>query len=183
MQIPLPYTIENKAGEKLTFTRITVKDGIEYLEAENEVQPGAGPPMHVHYKQDEGLTVVSGKMGYQQPGEEPKYAGPGQSAVFKAGTPHRFWNAGTDVLYCKGYITPPDNVVYFLSEIYKSIDRNGGRPGMYDAAFLLNRYKAEFDMLGIPGFVKNILFPVALFFGNLTGKHKRFADAPPPLYS
>ncbi|MBC5773545.1 cupin domain-containing protein [Pontibacter sp. KCTC 32443] len=182
MKITLPYTIKNKAGEKLTFTGITVKDGIEYLEAENEVQPGAGPPMHVHYRQDESLTVVSGRMGYQEPGGEAKYAGPGESALFKAGTPHRFWNAGTDVLFCKGYITPPDNVVYFLSEMYKSIDQNGSRPGMYDVAFLLHRYRSEFDMLGIPGFVRKVLFPVVLFFGNLTGKHRKFADAPPPLY-
>lgn len=182
MDIALPYTIENKAGEKLTFTKITVKDGEEYLEAENEVQPGVGPPMHVHYKQDECLTVVSGKMGYQELGSEPGFAGPGESLLFKAGTPHKFWNAGTDVLYCKGYITPPDNVVYYLSEVYKSLNENGGRPGMYDSAFLLNRYKTEFGMLEIPWFVQKILFPIVLFFGNLTGRHKKFADAPLPLY-
>jgi hypothetical protein len=32
MNIPLPQTIENIIGEKLTFLRIVMKDGVEYLE-------------------------------------------------------------------------------------------------------------------------------------------------------
>src|SRR3982750_3916954 len=91
--ITLPYTIENITGEKLTFLKRVIKNGVEYLEVENEVQPNAGPPMHVHHRQDEGITVVSGKMGYQRLGEEKQYAGPGESVLFKAGEAHRFWNA------------------------------------------------------------------------------------------
>ena len=181
MHITLPYTIIGN-GEKLVFTKITVKDGIEYLEGDNEVQPNAGPPMHVHHKQDECLTVTSGIMGYQLHGGEKKYAGPGESVLFKAGIAHKFWNAGTDVLRCSAYITPADNVVYFLSEIFKSSNKNGGRPGMYDAAFLLNRYKSEFAMLEIPKFVQKTIFPAVLFIGNLVGKNKKFKDAPEPLY-
>ena len=63
MNITLPHTIENITGEKLTFLRIVINDGIEYLETKAEVQPMAGPPMHVHYKQDESMTVLSGKIG------------------------------------------------------------------------------------------------------------------------
>ncbi len=181
MEIQLPHTIESIAGEKLTFLRITVKDGVEYLEGENETTPNAGPPMHVHYKQDESFTVVSGKIGYQTPGEEKKYAGPGETILFKAGVPHKFWNAGDTILHCTGYISPPDNVVYFLSQLFKSSNENGGRPGLYDAAFLLHRYKSEFGMLEIPQFVQKVLFPVILFVGNLFGKNKKFTDAPPPV--
>lgn len=180
MPITLPYTIENKTGEKITFLRITVKDGIEYLEGDNIVQPHAGPPMHVHYLQDECMTVLSGKMGYQMLGEEKKYADPGETVLFKAGIAHKFWNAGHEVLHISAYISPPDNAVYFLSEIFKSSNENGGRPGLYDAAFLLHRYKSEFAMLEIPPFVQKIIFPMVLFFGNLMGKDKKFKDAPPP---
>lgn len=180
MDITFPYTIRNTAGEKLTFLRILVKDGVEYLEAENEVQPNAGPPMHVHYKQDESLTVVSGRMGYQVLGEEKKYAGVGETILFTAGTAHKFWNAGNEILRCKGYISPADNVLYFLSELFKSSNENGGRPAMYDAAFLLNRYKSEFGMLEIPKFVQKAIFPAILFFGNILGRHRKFADAPLP---
>ena len=182
MKTDLPLTIQNKTGEKLTFLKIDFKDGIEYLETESEVQPNAGPPMHVHYKQDESLTVVSGKIGYQQPHGEKKYAGVDETVLFKEGTPHKFWNAGNDVLKCTGYVSPPINFIYFLSQIYKSMDENGGRPGLYDAAYLLNRYKSEFRMLEIPAFVQKVIFPVVLFFGGLFGKNKKFADAPPKLF-
>ena len=178
MNIALPHTIETITGEKLTFSRIIVKDGIEWLEGINEVQPNAGPPMHVHYKQDESLTVVSGKIGYQELDGEKKYAGPGETLLFKAGTPHKFWNAGKEVLVCSGFISPPDNIIYFLSQIYKSSNENGGRPGLYDSAFLLTRYKSEFGMLEIPAFVQKIIFPTVLFFGNLIGMNKKFNDAP-----
>ena len=92
--------------------------------------------------------------------------------LFKAGTPHKFWNASNDVLRCSGYASPADNLVYFLSQIYKSANENGGRPGMYDAAYLLGRYKTEFGMLEIPAFVQKVIFNVILFFGNLRGMNK-----------
>ena len=181
MGIALPVTIESINGEKLTFSQLTVRNGVEYLEGENEVQPNAGPPMHVHHRQDECMTVISGIMGYQLLAEEKRYAGPGESVLFKAGTAHKFWNAGTEVLRCSAYITPADNVIYFLSEIFKSSNENGGRPGMYDAAFLLNRYKSEYAMLDISQFVRKAVFPTVLFFGNLVGKNKKFRDAPAPV--
>lgn len=178
----LPLTISNIHGEKLTFLRITTDDkGRQIVEVENELTPNAGPPMHVHFKQDESLTVVEGKIGYQVLGGEKKYAGVGETILFKAGTAHKFWNAGDSRLRCTGWVSPPNTLMYFLSEIYKSTNENKGHPGTFDAAYLLNRYKAEYDMYEIPGFVKNVIFPVALFIGKLQGKHKKFANAPMPL--
>ena len=46
MPIRLPHIIENK-GEKITFKEISLRDGIVYIEGETEVQPNAGPPMHI----------------------------------------------------------------------------------------------------------------------------------------
>lgn len=181
MKIHLPHTIENTTGEKITFLRIAIKDGVEYLEGKNEVTPNGGPPMHVHYQQDESFAVISGKLGYQTMGEEKKYAGPGETILFKAGIPHKFWNAGDDILHCTGYISPPGNAVYFLTQLFKSSNENGGRPGIFDAAFLLDRYKSEFGMLEIPRFVKTVIFPIVLFVGNVIGKYKKFNDAPPSM--
>jgi mannose-6-phosphate isomerase-like protein (cupin superfamily) len=180
MQTKFPHTITG-SGEKMTITRSFIKDGVETLEADLEVQPKAGPPMHTHHRQDESFTIVSGTMAYQILGEEVKYAYPGDYVMIKAGLPHKFWNPGDDVLKCKGYVTPPENFVYFLTELYKSINANKGRPGMYDGAFLLNRYKTEFAMLEIPAFGQKVIFPIVLFLGNLAGKGKKFSNAPVPV--
>jgi quercetin dioxygenase-like cupin family protein len=177
-----PKVIESGGGEQITFLRL-VKDGAgERLEVENPVQPGAGPPMHVHYKQEENLTVVSGKLGYQCLGEQPRFATKGETVRFEAGVTHRFWNAGPDALRCSGFARPANNLEYFLTELYRSTKVTGGRrPDPFDAAFLATRYKTEFGMAAIPAPVQAVLFPLLLVIGRLTGKFKKFADAPAPL--
>jgi quercetin dioxygenase-like cupin family protein len=177
-----PHTIENGAGEQLTFVRRVKDQGGERLEVENLVQPGSGPPMHVHHLQEEALTVRKGRIGWQVPGGAPQYAGEGETVVFKPGEAHRFWNAGEGELRCSGYIRPPDNLEYFLTQIYASQKRSGGkRPDPFDAAFLATRYRSEFGMVEIPAFVQRFLFPVQVALGKLLGKYRKYADAPPPV--
>ncbi|MFN8348731.1 MAG: cupin domain-containing protein [Spirosomataceae bacterium] len=174
-----PHTIDNGAGEVLSFVKLIKDPAGDWLEVENCVSPGSGPPMHVHFKQAESLTVVKGKMGVQLLGQPEEFYGEGQSITFKAGEAHRFWNAGNDPLECKGWIKPAHNVEYFLTEIYKSVKANGGKqPDSFDGAYLMTKYRTEFDMSDIPTFVKKVIFPITLFFGKLAGKHKKFADAP-----
>jgi hypothetical protein len=73
-----PYTIANGHGEQLIFTGVTHEPDGDRLEADGVAEPGAGPPMHVHYLQEEAARVVTGRMGYQVLGQEPKFAGPGE---------------------------------------------------------------------------------------------------------
>ncbi len=180
MKYQYPHTIDNGHGEKITFLRLVSDPAGDYLELENVVAPNAGPPMHVHFQQDEALTVVQGKIATQVFGEAAQFFGPGESVVFKAGVPHKFWNPGSEPLICTGWIKPAHNIEYFLTEIYRSTTANNGRPGAFDSAWLLRRYGSEFDILDVPAFVKKVIFPVALFFGVLTGKSKKFTNAPIP---
>lgn len=176
-----PHMIENKFGEKICFTGLVKEEDGDKLEVENWVQPGAGPPLHVHWKQDESLTVISGRIGTQVPGEESNYYGPGETVTFSRGTWHRFWNAGDDVLHCKGWIKPADNVEFYLTELYKAMDAGKhNRPEPMAAAFLMTTYKSEFDVSGIPAFVKKVIIPVQYFIGKISGAHKRFKNAPAP---
>lgn len=182
MSFTYPHTIENGSGERLTFVRRISDPAGDWLEVENRVQPNAGPPMHVHHRQDESLTVVEGKIGVQVQGKVPEFFGPGATVTFRAGEAHRFWNAGTEPLVCKGWVKPANNIEYFLTEIYKSVAANGGdQPGKFDSAWLLTTYRSEFDMLVIPAFVKKVIFPITLFMGKLAGKHKKFRNAPAPV--
>ncbi len=142
-----PHTIENGAGERLTFLRRVPGAAGDRLEVENVVGPGAGPPMHVHHRQEEALKVERGRIGYLRPGEPARFAGPGETVVFRAGEAHRFWNAGQEDLRCAGYIEPADNIEYFLGAIFESQKRGGGaRPDPFDAAFLARRYRGEFGL-------------------------------------
>lgn len=177
-----PHTIDNGAGERLTFLGIRSDERGEYLEVTNTVSPGSGPPMHVHYLQEEALTVESGTMAWQRAGEEKQIARSGDSVTFAPGEVHRFSNAGDDDLVGTGYVRPPDNLEYFLTQIYASTKANGGRrPRVFDAAYLLSRYRSEFGMADIPAPVQRFVFPILVAGGWLFGLHRRFAGAPEPV--
>jgi quercetin dioxygenase-like cupin family protein len=150
-----PRKIENGSGEELVFLRVVREQGVDRLEVDIRAQPGAGPPMHVHYLQEEAMTVVAGKLGFQTDGEQPRYVGPGETMIFAPGVAHRWWNAGTTELHCTGWAKPPHNVEYFLTALFDSMKRSGRkRPEFFDAAFLLTRYRAEMNMLEIPAVVQ-----------------------------
>lgn len=174
-----PVTIDNGHGEWITFLGREFRDGMEYIQVENQVSPGAGPPMHLHHQQYESLLILEGKMGVEVLGEEPYYVQEGDTATFAPGIAHRFWNAGETPLRCKGEIWPPHNIEYFLGEIFRSTRESAnGRPETFDAAYLLRKYRSEFDMMGIPTFVKKVIFPLVVFIGKLSGKDRRFENAP-----
>lgn len=177
-----PHTIDNGAGERLTFLSRRRDERGEYLEVRNSVAPGAGPPMHVHHFQEESLTVEAGKLAYLSKGQEEQTAGPGETVTFAPGDAHRFWNAGDEELVCSGVIRPPDNLEYFLGELFASIERHDGkRPGIFDAVYLSHRYRSEFEVLQAPAPVRRLLFPAIVAVGRLLGADRRFAGAPEPV--
>ncbi|MBK8501229.1 MAG: cupin domain-containing protein [Saprospiraceae bacterium] len=176
---PFPHKISTIFGEEITFESIEMKDSIRTLIVGNRVQPGSGPPFHVHFKQEEGLTVKKGKMGYQIHGQEEKFANVGESLIFKRGEMHRFWNAGDDILECTGWICPANTIDYFLTGLYNSVNKAGKPAGdPFDGAFLLTRYKSEYDVMVVPTFVKRVIMPITVFIGKLLGKYDHFKDAP-----
>jgi len=179
-----PYTIDNGNGELITFTGRTQGPTGERVGVDGVAQPGAGPPMHVHYLQEEAVQVVRGRVGYQVPGGEPQFAGPGESVAWPAGTPHKWWNAGTDEVQMIGWCTPPGNIEFFLSTLFASTKENGGkRPGLFDAAFLVTRYRTEFALLELPAFVTTMVIPIVYRLGVVLGKYEKFKDAPTPMSS
>jgi uncharacterized RmlC-like cupin family protein len=177
-----PYTIDNGHGELLTFTGLTQGPSGVRLGADGVAQPGAGPPMHVHYLQEEAARVVRGRLGYQVFGGQPQFAGPGELVVWPAGTPHKWWNAGSDELHMSGWCSPPHNVEFFLTTLFASTKANGGRrPGLFDAAFLATRYRNEFALLEVPAVVRRIVIPIVYAIGTVLGKYRKFKNAPAPL--
>jgi quercetin dioxygenase-like cupin family protein len=92
-----PHTIENGAGEQITFVRRVQDPAGDRLEVENLVKPDSGPPpRNVHTYQEEALTIQQGQFGYKRPGEPPRFAEPGETVVFEPGEAHRFWNTGEE---------------------------------------------------------------------------------------
>ena len=177
-----PHTITNGGGEELTFTGIKHDERGPVLVATNEVAPGDGPPMHVHHLQQEALTVLEGTLGWKGEDGVEHTVGPGETVTWEPGRAHKFWNAGDEPMRASGEVWPPHNLEYFLTQIFESTARNGGkRPGKLDAAFLTTRYGSEFTMAEIPAPVRKVLIPVLYRLGKALGKHERFEGAPEPI--
>lgn len=178
----LPHVITNPFGEELTFHSIEMEDGEKKIIVYNRVGPGNGPPFHVHFKQEESLTVTKGRMGYQIIGQPEMFLEEGESATFHRGQVHRFWNAGNEMLECKGWAKPANSLDFFLAGIYASMQKSGKAQGdLFDSAYLITRYKSEYDVKEIPVFVKRVIFPIVVVIGKLLGKYGHFKNAPKPL--
>lgn len=182
MKIHYPHSISNSLGERIVFKSLVNDSGIDKVLLEAFLEPGCGPAMHTHFKQDESLTVVSGAMMYQTLGDEPKALKAGETIVFNRGTPHKFWNSGNEILKCEGWISPVHSVVYFLSALYNAQNVPGKpQPETFDGAYLMTKYSKEYDMPEIPGFVKKVIMPLIYLTGKVLNKYQHFNDAPKPL--
>lgn len=182
MNFTLPYAIENGHGEKIIFKEIIQEPDGDKVVVEGHCKPKAGPTMHVHFKQDEAITVVKGKMGCQILGQEPVYYSIGQTATFHKNVPHRFWNEGEDDLVISGWVKPANSFVFYLTALYAAQkNSDSGQPEIFDAAYLLTRYKHEYGLPELPFFVKKVVMPVTYLIGQILGKYKKFEGAPQPL--
>ncbi len=170
-----------KNGETLIITRSAAETNGQVTEFEGIEEPGVGPPLHVHFKQEEKVKVITGRMRIKTLTGEFSLA-EGQEYTFAAGEAHQFWNEGDQPMHYSGHVKPSNNYEYFIRHIYQSANEaNDDKPGPFDAAFLLTRYRSEMDMLVIPKPVKLLVFPILLAIGRLTGKFRKFADAPPAI--
>ena len=52
---------------------------------------------------------------------------------------------------------------------------------LFDAAFLVTRYRNEFALLEVPAVVRRIVIPIVYAFGAVLGKYRKFKDAPAPV--
>jgi mannose-6-phosphate isomerase-like protein (cupin superfamily) len=182
MKFTLPHTIDNGHGEKLVFQKIVREPDGDKVVVEGFCQPGTGPIMHVHYRQDESLTVVKGKLGYQVLGQEPVFVGEGQTATFFRNEAHKFWNAGEEVLQITGWVKPADSIIFYLSTLFAAQKKSrSSQPEAFDGAYLLVRYKNEYGLPLLPPIVKKVVLPLTYQVGRLLGKYKKFRDAPEPL--
>ena len=87
-------TLGNRhTGERLVLRRV-VRDGEMCLELRGSLPPRQeGPPLHIHYGEDEEGTVIAGTLSAVVNGRQ-IHVEAGGTAVLPRGSAHRWWNAG-----------------------------------------------------------------------------------------
>lgn len=85
--------------EKIIFRKTARETNGELMQADLYMQPGAFVAAeHIHPLQEERFEVISGTLRGRVAGKE-LTSGPGEKLVVPAGTPHVWWNSGTDEMH------------------------------------------------------------------------------------
>jgi quercetin dioxygenase-like cupin family protein len=166
--------LENRRnGEILRMRRVRDAQGQVVLIPEGSLPPGAsGPPLHVHFQEREEIAVRAGTLGAQV-GTEKIRVPAGGTAVIPPSVPHRWWNAGDDLLEVSGQAVPAVDLDRFLQAMFAVLNASSnGRPSIFHLAHVLWRHRDTQLILSPPRAIQRIVFPVILFMGRILGKYR-----------
>ncbi len=164
--------LENRhTGEVLVMRRMRDAQGQLVLTLDGTLPPGtSGPPLHVHFHENEEGIVKAGTLGAQI-GNDKFVIPAGGTIVLPAGRPHRWWNAGDDLLEFSGHVVPVD-LDRYLQAVFAVLNASNGRPPIFYLAHVLWRHR-DTQLLSIPPPpIQRILLPVVLLIGRILGKYK-----------
>jgi mannose-6-phosphate isomerase-like protein (cupin superfamily) len=166
-------TLENRhTGERLALRR--VKRGNElWLELKGSLPPHReGPPMHVHFAEDEQGHIRSGTLSVVINGRRIT-AGPGESTVIPRGSAHRWWNEGNEPLEFEGYARPVVDLDRYLQAVFEVMNAGPeGRPPLFYMAHVALRHRHTQGVLIMPRPLQAVLFRVLVAIGTVLGRYR-----------
>ena len=173
-------TIENPVtGERIEF-RTTGDDSPESLVFDYYLAPsgfGVGKYAHVHPRQEERFEIRRGELGVHIDGDE-WTATAGTRFAVPEGTPHTVWNAGDDEMHALIEIRPALDTESFFETMYGHA-RDGrtdrrGLPGPLQLAVLVDEFRDELHLAGLPRRVQTGLASALAPVGRLAGYRARY---------
>jgi quercetin dioxygenase-like cupin family protein len=155
--------------------RITCRREGENLIIDTRVEPGGGPPPHVHPNGEERFSVQEGKVEFLV-GRRKVLAEPGDELVVPPGTRHAFKNVGdSDAVFRAELIPEPTGTGQGFFEETAAAAKQGmytkrGIPTGPRAALhllaILERYQEFAVITNPPPILQRLLFPLARRFGR-----------------
>ena len=166
--------LENRhTGEILRMRRACDTKGQFVLKLDGSLPPGAnGPPLHVHFHEREEGRVIAGTLGAEV-GTEKITVPTGGTAVLPTGIPHRWWNAGDDLLEFSGQVVPAVDLDRYLQAVFAVLNASAsGRPSIFYMAHIFWRHRHTQAVMVPPPVIQRIAFPLILLMGRLLGKYR-----------
>ena len=163
--------LENRHTREVLIMRRVRHGNQVVLELEGSAPPkGEGPPLHVHVVEREEGKVVAGILSAVVGGETIKVRA-GESVVFPAGVPHRWWNAEDQPLQVKGRIVPVADLDRYLQAVF-TVANSGqaGRMPLFYIAHVMYRHRRTQRLA--PWLVWRVVFPAIVFVGWMLGKYR-----------
>lgn len=172
-QAVTPLVLESRhTGERLALLRVE-RNGETWLSIKGSLPAGSqGPPLHLHVDEDEEGEVVAGTLGAIV-GDREIRAHAGERVFLPRGVPHRWWNAGDDLLVFEGWAKPANDLDRYLQAIFEIANASPtGRPSLVYFAHLALRHRRSQRIAGPPAVVQAILFRVVVAVGTLLGRYR-----------
>lgn len=168
-----PLILESRhTGERLSVRRVRRGDEV-WIELKGSLPPRSqGPPLHVHFDEDEEGRVLAGTLSAVVDGRRVT-AGPGEAVRLPRGLAHRWWNEGDDRLEFEGYVRPAVDLDRYLQAGFEIMNASpDGRPSLFYIAHLSLRHRRTQAVLAMPRPLQAVLFPVVVAVGTLLGRYR-----------
>lgn len=165
--------LENRhTGEVLTLRRL-YRDGRLILELRGSLPAHRdGPPLHVHYVENEEGLVTAGVLAAEVGGTRIE-AHPGETVHLPRGVPHRWWNAGEGTLEFEGSTHPVADLDRYLQAMFEVMNAGApNRPPLFYLAHAALRHRRTQAVLVMPVAVQAVLFRVVVAIGTLLGRYR-----------
>ena len=164
--------LENRhTGERLALRRVW-RGNATWLELRGSLPPHSeGPPLHIHFVEDEEGHVTSGTLSAFLGGKRIT-VGPGEVAVLPRGVAHRWWNEGDEPLAFLGFSGPLVDLDRYLQAVFEIMNAGpAGRPPLFYLAHLTLRHRHTQAVLLMPPLVQALLFRVVVAIGTVLGRY------------
>lgn len=168
-----PLRLENRhTGEVLELVR-RLAEGVETIHLNGTLGPhGEGPPLHIHYHEDEEGTVTRGTLTAEVGGRRVRIPAGGTVQLPK-GIPHRWWNEDDEPLAFHGTARPARDLDRHLQAIFEVVNAGPpGRPPLFYLAHVALRHRKNQEVLALPRPVQAVLFRLVVVAGTLLGKYR-----------
>ena len=160
--------------EKIVFRQTARDTAGELLQGDLYIPPGGFVAAeHIHPLQEESFTVISGKLQGRVAGKE-LIGTPGETVVVPKGTPHVWWNSGSEELHVLVDIKPALKLENFFETFFGlaqdgKVNLKTGLPNPFQMALVMRAFRNELILARPPQFVQTVLFGSLAPIGSLLG--------------
>ena len=131
-----------------------------------------GPPLHIHYIEDEVGVVTAGVLSAELSGQHLTFK-QGETVLLPHGFPHRWWNDGDELLRFDGHTRPLADLDRYLQAIFEILNAGpANRPPLFYLAHAALRHRRTQTVLVMPPAVQAVLFRVIVAIGTLLGRYR-----------
>jgi len=165
--------LENRHTGEVLVLRRSNRDGQPVFELSGTLPPHQnGPPLHIHYLEDEEGRVTSGRLSVEGGGRRID-AGPGQVVQLPHGVLHRWWNEGDQPLAFDGVTRPAVDLDRYLQAVFEVMNAGApNRPPLFYLAHVALRHRRTQSVVVLPRPIQALLFPAVVVLGTLLGRYR-----------